>query len=40
MNKANVLYVLCTEQSDYRGKERCLDFKKMEKICDKYNSKM
>ena len=40
VNKANVLYALCTEQSDYRGKERCLDFKKMEKICDKYNSKM
>ena len=40
VNKANVLYALCTEQSDYKGKERCLDFKKMEKICDKYNSKM
>ena len=40
VNKANVLYALCTEQSDYKGKERCLDFKKMEKICDKYNTKM
>ena len=40
VNKANVLYALCTDQSDYKGKDRCLDFKKMEKICDKYNSKM
>ena len=39
VNKANVLYSLCTELSDYKGKDRCLDYKKMEKICDKYNSK-
>ena len=39
VNKANVLYSLCTEPSDYKGKDRCLDYKKMEKICDKYNSK-
>ena len=38
VNKANVLYSLCTEPSDYKGKDRCLDYKKMEKICDKYNS--
>ncbi len=39
VNKANVLYSLCTDTSDYKGKDRCLDFKKMETICDKYNSK-
>lgn len=39
VNKANVLYNLCMEPSDYKGKDRCLDYKKMEKICDKYNSK-
>ena len=39
VNKANVPYSLCTEPSDYKGKDRCLDYKKMEKICDKYNSK-
>lgn len=39
VNKANVLYSLCTETSNYKGKDRCLDYKKMEKICDKYNSK-
>ena len=27
------------EPSDYKDKDRCLDYKKMEKICDKYNSK-
>lgn len=39
VNKANVLYSLCMEPSDYKGKDRCPDYKKMEKICDKYNSK-
>ncbi len=39
VNKANVLYSLCTESSNYKGKDRCLDYKNMEKICDKYNSK-
>ena len=37
VNKANVLYNLCVEESGYHGKIRCLDFKKLEKICDKYN---
>lgn len=37
VNKANVLYNLCVGESGYRGKSRCLDFKKLEKICDKYN---
>ena len=39
VNKANVLYSLCTESSNYKGNDRCLDYKKMEKICDRYNSK-
>ena len=39
VNKANVLYALCTDQSDYKGKDRCLDFKNMEMICDRCNSK-
>lgn len=39
VNKARVLYELCLEESGYKGKARCLDFKKLEKICDKYNSK-
>lgn len=37
VNKANVLYKLCVEKSGYHGKIRCLDFKRLEKICDKYN---
>lgn len=39
VNKANVLYSLCTKDSTYKGKNRCLDFRKLEQICDKYNSK-
>lgn len=39
VNKARVLYDLCTEESDYKGKSRCLDFKKMEQVCDRYYAK-
>ena len=39
VNKARVLYELCDEKSGYKGKDRCLDFKKLETICDKYNGK-
>ncbi len=39
VNKANVLYSLCTNDTCYKGKGRCLDFKTLEKVCDKYNSK-
>ena len=39
VNKANVLYSLCEDASGYKGKERCLDFKRLETVCDKYNSK-
>ena len=39
VNKANVLYDLCVNNKDYKGKIRCLDYEKMEQICDKYNKK-
>ena len=39
INKANCLYQLCTTNTNYKGKKRCLDFKKLELICDIYNSK-
>jgi len=37
INKANCLYQLCTSESNYKGKERCLDFKSLEIECEKYN---
>ena len=36
-NKANCLYRFCEEDSNYKGKSRCLDFKKLEKECEEYN---
>lgn len=39
VNKANCLYNLCRGESGYKGKTRCLDFAKLEQICDKYNSR-
>ena len=39
VNKANCLYNLCRGESGYKGKARCLDFAKLEQICDKYNSR-
>ena len=39
INKANCLYNLCVNASNYKGKSRCLDFKNLEKECDKYNAK-
>ena len=39
INKANCLYQLCTGESNYKGKARCLDFKWLEAECEKYNSK-
>ena len=38
INKAICLYNLCTNESNYKGKSRCLNFKKLELICEKYNS--
>ena len=37
INKANCLYKLCICQSNYKGKDRCLDFEKLEKVCSRYN---
>ena len=39
INKAKCLYELCTNESNYKGKDRCLDFKKLEIECQKYNTK-
>ena len=39
INKANCLYDLCTDKSNYKGKDRCLDFEKLEKECIRYNNK-
>lgn len=38
-NKANCLYKLCDSESNYKGKSRCLNFKKLEIECEKYNIK-
>ena len=38
-NKANVLYRNYISGKDFRGKDRCLNFPKLEKECEKYNSK-
>ena len=38
-NKANVLYKKYIFGDPFAGKERCLDFPKMEKECEKYISK-
>ncbi|MDO4463284.1 MAG: type III toxin-antitoxin system ToxN/AbiQ family toxin [Bacillota bacterium] len=40
INKANCLYKLCMDESDYKGKERCLDFKGLEMECEKYNANL
>ena len=39
INKANCLYQLCAKESNYKGKARCLDFKRLEAECEKYNAK-
>lgn len=38
INKARCLYELCIGKSNYKGKNRCLDFIKLEYACDKYNA--
>lgn len=39
-DKVLSLYDLCTNpKSEYKGKNRCIDFKKTEVVCDKYNEK-
>ncbi len=36
-NKVKQLYELCTTESNYKGKNRCLKFKELEVVCNKYN---
>lgn len=38
-NKANVLYKKYISGDKFKGRERCLDFTKLEKECERYNSK-
>ncbi len=38
INKANCLYNLCSYESNYKGKSRYLNFKKLELVCTKYNT--
>lgn len=40
INKANCLYRFCTENTNYKGKSRCLDFKRLELECEKYIAKI
>ena len=39
-DKANTLYDLRTKESGYKGKSRCLNFKKLEEVCSRYNQKL
>ena len=38
-NKANVLYKKYISGDDFRGKDRCLNFPRLEEECEKYNLK-
>lgn len=38
-NKANVLYKKYISNAPFKGRNRCLDFPKLEVECEKYNSK-
>lgn len=38
-DKARNIYLLCIQNSQFKGKKRCLDFKKLEAVCDRYNAK-
>ena len=37
-DKAKNIYTLCTTDSKFKGKSRCLDFIRLEEACDKYNT--
>lgn len=39
-DKAKNLFLLCTSATAFNGKKRCLDYIRLEKVCDKYNSKI
>lgn len=36
-NKVKQLYELCTTESNYKGKNRCLKFKELELVCNEYD---
>lgn len=38
-DKARNLYHLCMTDDHFKGKKRCLDFKKLEAVCERYNGK-
>ena len=38
-DKARNIYLLQTTDDKFKGKERCLDFVKLEKVCEMYNKK-
>ena len=38
-DKARNIYHLCTMDDKFQGKKRCLDFKRLEEVCKKYNNK-
>lgn len=40
VNTANVLYQKYTSGENFAARKQCLDFKKMELECNKYNSKL
>ena len=35
-NKANILYMQCIKNGNYKGKKRCVDFKRLEAECMSY----
>ena len=39
-NKANVLYKMYISGKGFSGRERCLNFIKLEEVCGKYNNKI
>lgn len=39
-DKARNLYHLCLMDNCFKGKKRCLDFQKLEEVCDRYNNKL
>ncbi len=39
INKANVLYNLYLSEQEFKARSRCLNFPKLEKVCDKYKHK-
>ena len=40
MDKVRNLYLLCTSGREFKGKKRCVDFEKLEKVCLRYNQKL